>query len=103
MAIIRCPKCKKLINDKHGVCMRCKAELPNKKKSNLCDKDCTFVTVSFGTEKAYTYLTEVEVSVGDKVLVPVGTSNELKTAIVISVQKFYKLPEVKNLQMFRVQ
>ena len=90
MAIIRCPNCKKLINDKHGVCMRCKVDLPNKKKGNLCDKDYTFVTVSFGSEKTYSYLTEIEILVGDKVLVPVGNSNELKEVVVVSVQKYYK-------------
>jgi hypothetical protein len=90
MAIIRCPNCKKLINDKHGVCMRCKAELPTKIKRGLCDKDYTFCTVSFGTEKTYSYLTDVALSVGDIVVVPVGEQNEHKTATVVSVQKYFK-------------
>ena len=90
MSIIRCPNCKKLISDKHGVCMRCKTDLPSKQKKGLCDKSYTFCAVSFGTDKQYTYLTEIDLSVGDNVLVPVGDSIELVSATVVSVQKYLK-------------
>ncbi len=56
--------------------------------TGICERFYTYCLVSFGTEKYYHYISEIdEIIVGDKVFVPTGKENEPTVATVMSVTK----------------
>ena len=56
--------------------------------TGISERFYTYCLVSFGTEKYYYYVSELDgIMVGDKVLVPAGKENEPTVASVVNVEK----------------